>query len=184
MQIPVPPSYVTRLRVIYNEVTEAIYGTQGTITTVQTSTDRFEAYATIQNCTHKYSGPPQKNAASAQTLAIYYSLKQMTNILGYQIVDLNYSVLSQLLTALNKLAVHISLQQCCVSYVREDIELVYESFNHLLNEYSMASDEIENISYLHDTMHELDNTMTGYYNSIVNSSDEFADSKVTQITPS
>ncbi|KAG0537383.1 hypothetical protein BDA96_03G144400 [Sorghum bicolor] len=42
----------------------------------------------------------------------------------------------------------------------------------------MASDEIENISYLHDTMHELDNTMTAYYNSIVNSSDEFADSKI------
>jgi predicted ATPase len=115
-----------------------------------------------------------------EALTIYYSLKQISNVLGYQIVDLNYPVLSRVVTSLNNLSVHIGLLQSCASYVTADIGQVYEGFNRLLNEYTMASDTIESISYLDNAVAELDNTMKSYYDNISNSADEFTSSKVTK----
>ncbi|KAG0514724.1 hypothetical protein BDA96_10G218000 [Sorghum bicolor] len=72
----------------------------------------------------------------------------------------------------------MSLLQCCVSYVREDINQIYETFNHLYNEYDMASDEINDITYIHDAMKRLDDTMTAYHSHIISSSDDFTYSKI------
>jgi tryptophanyl-tRNA synthetase len=88
-----------------------VHKTETTITTAETSTGQFEAFVTMQNKTHKYNDVPYKNEASVKAAAIYYSLKQMTNILGYQIIDLNYPILSQLVTATNDLTIHIGLLQ-------------------------------------------------------------------------
>jgi hypothetical protein len=71
------------------------------------------------------------NNRCIEALTIYYSLKQISNVLGYHIVDLNYPVLSQVLTSLNNLSVHIGLLESCASYVTADIGQVYEGFNRL-----------------------------------------------------
>jgi len=181
MQVPVPSTYVTRLRVIHAAVSKAVYKAQSIITTVETAAGQFEPFMTRQSLIQKYNDLPQTTPASIETLAIYYSLKQITNVLGYQIVDLNHPTLAELIASINNLSVHMSLLQCCVSYVREDINQIYETFNHLYNEYDMASDEINDITYIHDAMKRLDDTMTAYHSHIISSSDDFTDSKVTNI---
>ncbi|XP_021306014.1 uncharacterized protein LOC110431324 isoform X3 [Sorghum bicolor] len=177
-EVPVPSTYVTRLRVIHAAVSKAVYKAQSIITTVETAAGQFEAFMTRQSLIQKYNDLPQTTPASIETLAIYYSLKQITNVLGYQIVDLNHPTLAELIASINNLSVHMSLLQCCVSYVREDINQIYETFNHLYNEYDMASDEINDITYIHDAMKRLDDTMTAYHSHIISSSDDFTYSKI------
>ena len=109
---------------------------------------------------------PHQNAASVEAAAIYYSLKQMTNLLGYQIIDMNYPILSEVITAINNLSLQVGLQQCCVSYITADITQIYESLGHLLNDYSMAAYDIQNMRNLDNATTELDNTIANYYNSI------------------
>jgi len=178
MQVPVPSSYTTRLKVIYTVATQAVYKAEATITAIETSTDQFEASVNIQGSTHKYSDVTYTNAASVEAAAIYYSLKHITNILGYQIVDLNYPTLAQLIVSINSLSLHIGLLQCCVSYATADMSQIYESMGHLLNEYSMTADDIPNTKYLDDAMKELDDTITNFHKSINSSADHFIDSKV------
>lgn len=178
IQVPIPPSYISRLKIIYAIVTKTIYNAEGIITSTETSPGHFEAFMTIHGTTLKYNDLPQKYAASIEALAIYYSLKQMTNVLGYQIIDLNYPVLSQVWASISNLSLHIGLLEECVLDITTNISSVYTELMHLINQYTMTSSTIKNANYLDNTVHQLACTMTALYNSIISSSDDFKNLKV------
>jgi hypothetical protein len=179
VQIPVPSSYITRLKVIYNEATKAVHKAEASITATETSADQYQASVTMQGSTYAYSDIPHKNAASAEASAIYYSLKQISNIHGYQIMDLNYPILSELTMEINNLCLHIGLLQCCVSYATADINQIYEGLGHLVNEYSMTTEDIQNNQSLDSAIKDLDNSIIGYHQNINSSADQFTETKVT-----
>ncbi|XP_021321190.1 uncharacterized protein LOC110437175 isoform X2 [Sorghum bicolor] len=60
-EIPVPPSYVTRLKVIYTATTKAAYKAQSAITTIETSTDSVSLHTFGYGITECY---PQSMASS------------------------------------------------------------------------------------------------------------------------
>jgi hypothetical protein len=101
-------------------------------------------------------------------------------VLGYQIVDLNYPILAQVVTSLNNLSLHIGLLQSCASYVTTDLDEACKGFNRLLKEYNVASHSIESINYLDNAVAKLGNSMKSYYNKIITLADEFSSSEVTK----
>lgn len=78
-----PPSYATRLRTIHTIATEHVYGAEAIVTTPETPQGGFETYITIGDYIHKYREIPMKTASTIETIAIYHSLRYITNVLGY-----------------------------------------------------------------------------------------------------
>lgn len=180
MQIPVPPCYVTRLQIIHAIVTKTVYTAKATVTSIETSPDKFKGFMTIADSTLSYNCLPQKNAASVQALTIYYCLKQITNVLGYQIIDLNYPILAQLITSLSTLTLHIGLLEECILYVTHDTTPIYIAFRQLLDEHHIVPGITQNTNCLYSTLNELHDSMQNFYNTIIYSSDEFMNLKVIQ----
>ena len=79
-QIPVPPAYADRLKVIFNTVVEKIHRTKPLVETLKRQENRFETYITIGNFTSRYYGDHEKTATAMEAAAIYYSLKHITNV--------------------------------------------------------------------------------------------------------
>jgi len=156
-------------------VTKAVYKTEGIITTTETRTGKFEAYMTLQNSTRKYDEAPQKTPASIEASAIYYFLRQITNVLGYQIVDLNYPTLAQVMTDLNNLSLHMSVSQCCASNVITDMDQIHRTIHEILDEYTTSSNTSRSLD---NDVAELNNTINKYYDNITNLSNEFTYWKV------
>ncbi|CAD6220795.1 unnamed protein product [Miscanthus lutarioriparius] len=97
-QIPVPPTYADRLKVIFNSAVDKIHRTKHLIETLKRQENRFETYITIGNFTLRYYGDHEKTATAMEAAAIYYSLKHITNVQGYKIVDLNFTTLAKLVS--------------------------------------------------------------------------------------
>lgn len=110
------PSYATRLRTIHSIATKKIYGVEATITAAETSEGRFEAFMTVGKIKRRYIEMPLKSATAIETIATYHSLKYITNVLGYKIIDVNYPTLSQLVSAINKQNEDTALLQDCVQH--------------------------------------------------------------------
>lgn len=74
----------------------------------------------------KYNEIPLKTEATIEAIAVYQSLRYITNVLGCRVKDLNYSVLAALVSAINSQTVDMSLLQFCVSNIWEHAEQLFE----------------------------------------------------------
>lgn len=126
-----PPSYATRLRTIHTIATEHVYGAEAIVTTPETPQGGFETYITIGDYIHKYREIPMKTASTIETIAIYHSLRYITNVLGFRIIDLNYPTLAMLMSAIHKGNSDIILLQSCVNAIITHSQNIYEAFIQL-----------------------------------------------------
>jgi len=83
MQTAVPPAFASRLKTIHAAATEKVYGQQAVVTAHETVPTKFKAFITMGNLTAHYNEGPCANAATAETLAVYHSLRYITNVLSY-----------------------------------------------------------------------------------------------------
>lgn len=176
-----PPTYVSRLKTIHAAVTKHVYGAEAIITTPETSEGKYETYITVANHTHRYNEIPMKTAATIETMAIYQSLRYITNVLGYKIVDLNYPTLSMLVSTINKHNADIILLQTCVSAISGHTETMYEGFIHLQDEFNMITTDDEDIQHIHTLMDQMMTYIENYRSSITDLFHQFMDSKVIQM---
>lgn len=95
---------------------DKIHGPTPVMSTVTTQQGQFETYVTIGNFTRRYDNPLKKNASAVEADAMYCSLRHMTNVLGYKIVDLNYATLSALVTDIDTWNAQINALQLCNMY--------------------------------------------------------------------
>lgn len=178
MQVLVPEIYVRRLKVIHAVATKRIYGAEAVITTTETPEGKFETFMTIGKVTRKYCEVPLRTAATIETIAIYQSLRYITNVLGYRIIDLNYPTLSKLMSDLNKQSTHMTLLQCCVSNAEEHVEQLYEGFPSLDEDFTAAAYNLDNIGHLRQSMQHLQIMIQNYRTDIFRLCNEFTEAKV------
>lgn len=114
-------------------MSQAIYGTPATITSEVTSTSNFITYISAKGHNDCYKSPPMVTKAEAETDAIYRYLRHKTNVLGYNIVDLNYGTLVTLVSEINKYNEELSELLLCarkaatmIQQVHKDMTKMYE----------------------------------------------------------
>jgi len=56
------------------------------------------------------------SAQATEAQAIYISLKHVTNVLGYKILDLNHPTLSRMICDINRCNGQINLLEACATY--------------------------------------------------------------------
>lgn len=115
---------------------------------METQEHRFQTYITIGNFTRRYYGCHEKNAAGVEAAAIFYSLKHVTNVLGYRIIDLNYPTLATMVADLNRWNAEINMLQLLAMFMMnqtnqmyDDITTAYEPL-HMLDFYSPTWEHI------------------------------------------
>lgn len=177
--MPLPGSYVTRLKIIYAAVTKKIYGVESILTTTDTPEGKFEAFVSIGGMRSKYNEIPQKTAATIEADTIYHCLRYSTNVSGYKIVDLNYPILSQLLATMNRQSLDINILESSIFGITEYIDGLYDGVLHLGNEFS----GIEDIEHLQNAMEKFADAIQSYYNIITRLCTQFMDLKVSKLSP-
>lgn len=178
MQVPVPETYVKRLKVIHAVATKQVYGSEAIITTTETTEGKYEAFLTIGKVTRKFNEIPLPTPATIEAIVIYQSLRYITNVLGYKIVDLNYPTLSSLISAINKQTTQMSLLQCCASDIQEYTEQLYDHFTGLQHNSAATLNNCDKISHLKQGIQQLCIIIQDFYNDILKSCNAFTDAKV------
>jgi len=133
LQVPVTDSYTKRLKQIHAAATKQVYGNEAIVTTTETAKGRFQTYITIRDQTYRYREIPLKTAATIEAIAIYESLRYITNVLGYKIIDLNHDTLATVVSAINNYNADIVLLQSYISAITTETEDIYEGFLQLEN---------------------------------------------------
>lgn len=164
--MPVPQTYVTRLKAIHAFATHQVYGNKAVFTTTETNRSKFETFMTIGKVTRRYCQVPLPTAATVETDAICHSLKYLTNFLGYKIIDLNYPTLARLVPDLNRQSTQMTLLQCRVSNAEEHAQQLYEALPSLHEDFSAATASVDNIGHLYSSMQRLNTRIEDYHTKI------------------
>jgi hypothetical protein len=127
----VPTNYTSRLQIILNVVAHKIYGTSTTINTEATSNGNFITYISNQKFSDHHKSVPMVTQAEAETDAIYRFLRHKTNVLGYNIVDINYSTLVKLVSEINKYNEEVNELLLCASKAATKIEQVHKDISKI-----------------------------------------------------
>lgn len=105
--------------------------TKPIIETIKTSEDRFQTFITIGEWTHRHHGGYKKSAVEQESSAICFSLKHITHIIGYSIVDLNYPTLSTLIQHIDTWNSQINLLHFRAGYALTETQAIHEGLSHL-----------------------------------------------------
>jgi hypothetical protein len=119
----VPPNYTAHLKIILDAVVQKIHGTSPTITTEATESGNFITYISARNCNECYKSPPMIRKDEAEADAIYRYRRYQTNIVGYNIVDLNYPTLAKLVCEINKYNEEVNELLLCATNAATMIQL-------------------------------------------------------------
>ena len=166
MQTAVPPAFASRLKTIHAAATEKVYGQQAVVTAHETVPTKFEAFITMGNLTAHYNEVPCANAATAETLAVYHSLRYITNVLSYRIIDLNYPSLSTLIHAVNQQNADMTRFDHCVSGIKTNADLTHQLISSLPTEFRQAAAHIPQSQELCDPLDELTLTIDYYHKNV------------------
>lgn len=178
MQVAVPPIYVARLKVIHAAATKHIYGKEAAISSETTADGMYGAQITFTDHPHKYNAIPMKSAAAAEADAIFQSLRYMTNIGAYKILDLNHYLLAQLTSSINRENADLILLQTCVNAMITHTESTYEDFLHQLDESMMPATDAENVQHIQQLIDQVISFVDKHHTSMVESFHGFMDFKV------
>lgn len=133
---------------------------------------------TIGNITSRYNEVPLPNAATAETLAICHSLKYITNVLGYQIIDINYPTLAALVSAVNQHNAVMNGFEYCISNFRANAEQRRQLCLVLHSDFTEAAAYIPNSGTLCIAMDRLAIAATKYYDNLQTLFTQFEKDKV------
>lgn len=127
---------------------------------------------------HNYNDVPMSSAAAAEANAIYQSLRYITNVGNYKILDLNHSTLTMLMSSITRQDTDLILLQTCVNAMIGHCETVYESFLHLQDEFTVAATDTEGIQHIEKLIDQLMSYVESYHTSMVDAFHEFMHFKV------
>jgi hypothetical protein len=171
--------YTARLKTIHVAATRYAYGSEAAVTTMETPEATFETYITIKNQTYWYNEMPLKTAPTIEAIAIYESLRYITNVLGYRIIDINYPTLAAMVSAINKYNKDILLLHSCVNSITGYIESMYEAFLHLQNKFIVPPYHSNNSAQILQIITQVVAMVEEHRTAITDSFHQFMESKVT-----
>lgn len=131
------PNYSTRLKVILSAVVQHLNGAPPTVTSEITSTGNVMTYISGNNFEKSYKSAPMVPTDEAEATAIYKFLRHKTNVLGYNIVDLNYPTLVNVVSQIDKYNQEVNELLLCarkaavmIQNVHRSISKAYENLLH------------------------------------------------------
>lgn len=98
---------------ILSIVTQKIYGAEPQKRTEVVDSTEYVTHITGPGFKYKYTSTDASTADKTEAKAIYYFLKHVTNVLGYTIVDENYSSLAAVLPEIDWFNAQINQLQLC-----------------------------------------------------------------------
>lgn len=122
---------------------------------------------------------PLKTGPTIEAITIYESLRYITNVLGYRIIDINHPTLAAIVSTINKYNEDILLLQSAVNSITGYIESVYEGFLHLQNEFIVPPYHSNNSTQILQVITQVVAVVEEHRTAITNSFHQFMDSKVT-----
>jgi len=149
---------------------------------VETQEHTFETYVTIGNFTRKYSGGHEKSAASMEADAIFYSLKHISNVLGYRVIDLNYPTLELMVADIDTWNRQINRLQFLQTLIVNQTKQFYEQIEESYQEINFQPLNHHHFQHLTRDMSALFNMCHNYCSSIKMLSQNCDYEKVTNIT--
>lgn len=155
-QVSLPAEYVNRLRVIYTVVAEKIYGMKPSIYTRPAKEGRFQTYVTIGHFTRRFNGVHHHDPVAMEADAIYYSLRYITNVVGYRIIDLNYPVLATLLSHINTWNAQINALYLSNSSAAAQMDQTYETICYAIMGFQMQPEHDYDLQFLNRATTQLD----------------------------
>lgn len=184
IQVPIPGTYISRLQTIHSAATKVIYGQEASVTTSETADNKFEGYMSVGKTIHRFNEIPLRSPASIQMLIIMYSLRYISNILGYKILDFNFPTLADLTSAINKCNADMNILHTIVLAMAEYIEQIYESFLCLQDHLSTISPHSANTAEISTRIDHFTQQLQTYRNNIKDLLQQFINSKVRHAPPS
>ena len=128
---------------------------------------------------YRYREIPLKTAATIEAIAIYESLRYITNVLGYKIIDLNHDTLATVVSAINNYNADIVLLQSYISAITTETEDIYEGFLQLENLFIIEPWSTTNSpADFTRLINPIIATVQHHHTAIKNIFDEFTSSKV------
>jgi hypothetical protein len=147
LQIAVPSTYTDRLKVIFSATIDRIHRTKPLVETLERQENKFETYITIGNFTRRYFGDHEKTATAMEAAAIYYSLKHITNVQGYRIIDLNFATLARLVTDIDAWNARINMFQLFNRFCMNQLHKVCENIDHTCQEMHQQESDSQNFKH-------------------------------------
>jgi hypothetical protein len=124
-------NYTQRLKIILNTVVQKIHGASAVLTSETTVTGNFITHISGPNCSEYYRSSAIISESEAEADAIYRFLRYRTNILGYNIVDINYPTLANLVSDINKFNEEINEFLLCATKAANLIHQVHKDINKM-----------------------------------------------------
>lgn len=170
LQISVPLEYAHRLKTIFSCVIQRVHRTAPIIETVATPDHHFETLhnrLTVGNFTRRYYGAHEKNSAGIEAAAIFYSLKHISNVLGFRIIDLNYPTLAKMTIHIDKWNACTNMLQLIIKYMVNETNELYQQITHACEAATSLQLQIPAFQHIDSAASQLCDILNRYCSDII-----------------